>query len=87
MSPISSRWTSTKCLYEKLRELRAQLAAEGGNIPAYVIFSNKTLEFLTRLKPRSIEAGLRIQGIGEKRAERYLPAFIEVIRDHTGEPV
>ena len=37
------------------------------------------------LKPRSIEAGLRIQGIGEKRAERYLPAFIEVIREHVGE--
>jgi ATP-dependent DNA helicase RecQ len=72
-------------LYEKLRELRAQLAAEGGNVPAYVIFSNKTLEFLTRLKPRSIEAGLRIQGIGEKRAERYLPAFIDAIREHTGE--
>ncbi|MGI9239495.1 MAG: RecQ family ATP-dependent DNA helicase [Verrucomicrobiales bacterium] len=71
-------------LYEKLRELRAKMAAEGGNVPAYVIFSNKTLEFLTRLKPRSIEAGQRIQGIGEKRAERYLPAFIEVIRDHTG---
>ena len=72
-------------LYEKLRELRANLATEGGNIPAYVVFSNKTLEFLTRLKPRSVEAGLKIQGIGPKKAETYLPAFIEAIREHVGE--
>jgi len=72
-------------LYEKLKELRSQLATEAGNVPAYVVFSNKTLEFLTRLKPRSIEAGLRIQGIGPKKADTYLPAFIEAIRDHVGE--
>ena len=71
-------------LYERLKDLRSKLAAEGGNIPAYVVFSNKTLEFLTRLKPRSVEAGLRIQGIGPKKAETYLPAFIEAILEHVG---
>ena len=72
-------------LYEKLRELRSKLATEAGNIPAYVVFSNKTLEFLTRLKPRSVEAGLHVQGIGPKKADTYLPAFIEAIREHVGE--
>ena len=72
-------------LYEKLKELRSKLATEAGNVPAYVVFSNKTLEFLTRLKPRNVEAGLRIQGIGPKKAETYLPAFIEMIREHVGE--
>ena len=72
-------------LYEKLKELRSKLATENGNVPAYVVFSNKTLEFLTRLKPRNVEVGLRIQGIGPKKAESYLPAFIEAIREHVGE--
>jgi ATP-dependent DNA helicase RecQ len=72
-------------LYEKLKDLRSKLATEGGGVPAYVVFSNKTLEFLTRLKPRSVEAGLRIQGIGPKKAETYLPAFIEAIREHVGD--
>ena len=72
-------------LYEKLRDLRSKLATENGNVPAYVVFSNKTLEFLTRLKPRSVEAGLRIQGIGPKKADTYLPVFIEAIREHVGE--
>ena len=72
-------------LFEKLKELRSKLATENGNVPAYVVFSNKTLEFLTRLKPRNVEAGLRIQGIGPKKAETYLPAFIEAIREHVGE--
>ncbi len=69
-------------LFEKLRQKRQQLAEEAGGVPAYVIFSNQTLEFLTRLRPTTLEAGLRIRGIGEVKAERYLEPFLEVIREH-----
>ncbi len=69
-------------LFEKLREKRGELAAAEGNIPAYVIFSNQTLEFFTRLKPTTHEAGLKIRGVGEVKAEKYLDAFIEIIRRH-----
>ncbi len=50
-----------------------------------MIFSNATLEFFTRLKPRSLEAGLRIRGVGEVKAKKYLEAFLEVIRDYEEE--
>ncbi len=68
-------------LFEKLKKHRNALAQAEG-VPAYVIFSNQTLEFLTRLKPKSIEAGLKIRGVGEKKAQTYLPEFIQVIRKH-----
>jgi ATP-dependent DNA helicase RecQ len=68
-------------LFEKLKKHRNALAQAEG-VPAYVIFSNQTLEFLTRLKPKSLEEGLKIRGVGEKKAHAYLPEFIQVIRKH-----
>ncbi len=68
-------------LFEKLKRHRNVVAMAEG-VPAYLIFSNQTLEFLTRLKPKSLEEGLKIRGVGEKKAQTYLPEFIQVIRKH-----
>jgi ATP-dependent DNA helicase RecQ len=68
-------------LFEKLKRHRNVLAMAEG-VPAYLIFSNQTLEFLTRLKPTSVEAGLKIRGVGDKKAHTYLPEFIQVIKKH-----
>ncbi|MCA1962920.1 MAG: RecQ family ATP-dependent DNA helicase [Prosthecobacter sp.] len=68
-------------LFEKLKKHRSALAQAQG-VPAYVIFSNQTLEFLTRLKPRTIADGMKIRGVGEKKATEYLPDFIRIIQQH-----
>ena len=68
-------------LYRKLRECRTAMAAREG-VPAYVIFNNQTLEFLTRLRPQTMAEGLRVRGIGEGKAKRYLEPFLEIIRQH-----
>lgn len=68
-------------LYAELKDLRAKLAKEQG-VPAYVVFSNKTLEYFTRLRPSSIEAGMRIKGVGQAKADQYLFYFIEVIKNY-----
>jgi len=68
-------------LYKKLREVRAQLADRDG-VPHYVVFNNQTLEFLTRLRPANPAAAMRIRGIGDKKAEKYLEPFLAVIRQH-----
>lgn len=68
-------------LFEKLKKHRNAIAQSEG-VPAYVVFSNQTLEFLTRLKPKSVEAALKIRGVGEKKAVTYLPEFIQVIKKH-----
>ena len=66
-------------VYERLKKVRLDLARENGNIPAYMIFPDETLRAFARLKPKSMEAGRKIRGVGEIKAQRYLPAFIEAI--------
>ncbi len=68
-------------LFEKLKKHRNAIA-QSECVPAYHVFSNQTLEFLTRLKPKSIESALKIRGVGEKKAVTYLPEFIQVIKKH-----
>jgi len=73
-----------EALYEKMKKHRAVLAQSEG-VPAYRVFDNKTLEFLTRLKPKNIEAAMKIRGIGEVKARDYLPDFIRIIQMHAPE--
>ncbi|MFC5456541.1 RecQ family ATP-dependent DNA helicase [Prosthecobacter fluviatilis] len=68
-------------LFEKLKHHRTAVA-EAEGVPPYIIFSNQTLEFMTRLKPKTTEAGLKIRGVGEKKAKEYLPEFIQIIKKH-----
>ena len=65
-------------LYARLRDLRNKLAKQEG-VAAYQVFSNKTLEYFTRLRPKNHDAGCRIKGVGEMKAEKYLSYFIEEI--------
>ena len=67
-------------LYSMLRDLRASLAKRE-DVPPYVVFSNKTLEALSRYRPVTTEEGLAVPGIGESKAQRYLPAFLRVLAD------
>lgn len=66
-------------LYELLRNIRKDQAKARGNVPAFQIFSDAVLRSLARLKPRSIEAALRIRGIGPEKARTMLPPFLEAI--------
>jgi ATP-dependent DNA helicase RecQ len=68
-------------IYERLRDVRNRLAKEQ-RVPAYVIFSNETLQYLARLRPTTMEAGLLVKGVGEAKAEKYLEPFLEVLREH-----
>jgi len=66
-------------LYEKLKDVRNFLAKKE-RVPAYVIFSNQTLEHLTRLRPTNLESALNVKGIGEAKAEKYLEPFLKVLK-------
>ena len=70
-------------LFEKLKKKRAALAAREG-VPMFMIFHNNTLEFFTRLKPKTVDAAMKIRGVGEQKAARWLPEFLEVIQKHKG---
>jgi ATP-dependent DNA helicase RecQ len=68
-----------EALFEKLRELRKQLADAHG-VPAYVIFSDVALRHMARQYPTDRAAFLRISGVGEKKLEDYGSAFMDAIR-------
>jgi superfamily II DNA helicase RecQ len=68
-------------LFTMLKDLRFRIAKKDG-VPPYIVFSNKVLESLVRYMPSSIEEGLAIPGIGEGKAQTYLPSFLEMIRTY-----
>ena len=67
-------------LFAKLKELRAELAAQA-NIPAYMVFSNHTLHEMCRKKPRTHEDFLQVSGVGAAKDERWGDAFLEAINE------
>ena len=71
-------------LFEALRELRAELARENG-VPAYMIFSNATLQDMARKKPQNMTQFRKVSGVGELKANWYGKAFLKVIKD--SEPI
>jgi ATP-dependent DNA helicase RecQ len=68
-------------LLDALKKKREELARAEG-VPRYVIFPDETLRAFERLRPKDGAAGRRIRGVGEVKADRYLPAFLEVIREY-----
>jgi len=81
VKPKNKRTTERKALFEKLRVLRAKLAQEMG-VPAYVVFSDASLEDMEQRKPRTKEAFGEISGVGQAKLEKYAAAFLKVIAKH-----
>ena len=67
-------------LFEKLRALRSEIAKEE-EIPAYLVFSDKTLKELERARPTTEMEFLEISGVGQRKLEVYGDAFIDAILD------
>ncbi len=68
-------------LFEALRTLRRDLAAEAG-VPPYVIFHDSTLRDMAALRPASLSDLGQLVGIGARKLEAYGEAFLGVIRQH-----
>jgi ATP-dependent DNA helicase RecQ len=67
-------------LFEALRGWRRDEAARQ-HVPPYVIFHDRTLAELARLKPSSLPALAAVSGVGEGKLERYGEAVLGVVRD------
>lgn len=66
-------------LFQKLRDLRMAIAREIGK-PPYIVFSDKTLRDMARVRPTTNSQMLAISGVGEVKMKRYGERFLEVIR-------
>jgi ATP-dependent DNA helicase RecQ len=71
-------------LFEALRRTRAALAQEQGGVPHYVIFPDETLKAFARIRPSPVQAARRIRGVGEMKAQKYVPAFLAAIEEYGG---
>jgi len=65
-------------LFEKLRSLRLALAREE-DVPAYVVFPDRTLIELAQARPKTAEAMRKVQGVGEAKLARYGSVFLQAI--------
>ena len=66
-------------LFDRLRALRKQLADDRG-MPAYVVFSDKTLQDMADRRPRTHEAFLEVHGVGQKKLDQYGDLFLAELR-------
>ena len=67
-------------LWDALRECRQSLASEH-EVPAYVIFHDKTLHEMLQYRPQTEAAMLDISGVGQTKLDRYGWQFLEILRD------
>jgi len=87
-SVVASRRTSTErvvadedlCLWEALRACRQTLATEH-NVPAYVIFHDKTLQEMLAYRPQTAAELLDISGVGQTKLDRFGEQFLSVLRE------
>ena len=72
-----------EALFQRLRALRLDIARELGK-PPYIVFSDKALRGMARLKPVTDEEFLEVDGVGERKLEQYGERFMDVIRAAAG---
>ena len=65
-------------LLSALKAKRRALA-EAANVPAYIIFNDKTLIEMAETRPASLDDMARISGIGTKKLDRFGQDFLQVI--------
>jgi len=75
--PVSEEYDTD--IFDRLRDLRAEIAASKG-IPPYIVFSDKTLKDLSMKLPENREEMLEIHGIGEVKYERYGEQFLVLLK-------
>jgi superfamily II DNA helicase RecQ len=72
-------------VFSKLREVRKKLAEENG-LPVYAVCTNEQLAEIAKRKPKTLAECMTIEGIGQGKAEKYVPAFLQILTMETNAP-
>lgn len=70
-----------KKLFAKLRKLRKSIADEDG-LPPYVVFSDATLIDMAEILPTSYGEMLAVNGVGQRKLDKYADPFLDLIQEH-----
>ena len=72
-----------KALFERLREVRKELATQRG-LPAYFILHDSALRQMARVYPETEEEFARIPTVGPRKASALASLFVPAILEHVG---
>lgn len=70
-------------LFAILRQIRTREAARL-KVPPYIIFGDKALREMASTRPKTDEAFLTINGVGDKKLVKFGALFMKVIREYEG---
>ena len=70
-------------LFQRLREVRLAIARENG-LPPYMVFNDRTLRDMARLRPADDAAFLAVNGVGESKLAKYGRRFMDAIAQFAG---
>ncbi|MFC5728022.1 MULTISPECIES: ATP-dependent DNA helicase UvrD2 [Nocardioides] len=78
-------------LFERLKAWRLETARQAGTdedgkegkpVPAYVVFTDATLELIAEQKPASMAALAKVNGVGPSKIERYGEAVLAIVAEN-----
>ncbi|MBL0708038.1 MAG: DNA helicase RecQ [Sulfurimonas sp.] len=67
-------------VFERFRALRLEIATKN-EIPAYIVFSDKTLIDFSQKLPQNRDEALKVNGVGEVKYERYGEDFLALCKE------
>ncbi|MCP4592563.1 MAG: DNA helicase RecQ [bacterium] len=70
-------------LFEHLRGIRRELAGQRG-VPAYLVFGDRALRDMARLKPTSPAELMQVRGVGERKLADFGERFINEVCAYCG---
>ncbi len=70
---------TNEALMESLRQLRKHIAQQE-KMPAYIIFSDASLQDMVHKKPLTLDAFSDIKGVGDTKLQKYGRIFVALIR-------
>jgi DNA helicase-2/ATP-dependent DNA helicase PcrA len=70
--------TYDEALFEELRAWRSE-TAKAESVPAYVVFTDLTLQAIAEVRPTTTQQLLAITGIGHAKQEKYGDAVLELL--------
>lgn len=65
-------------LFQKLKEKRLEIA-KSQKVPPYLIFHDKALIEMAKIKPKNLQEMTNISGVGQKKLEKYGEVFLKEI--------
>ena len=78
---FSDMTTNEESLYYKLRMLRLEFAKKL-RLPAYVIFPDRTLIAMVKIKPKDTQDLEKIYGIGKAKSKKFGKYFLKLIKEN-----